>query len=68
MNTFSQGTDTWKQATKNVTISAYNPVTTEATVAEGYQITAKGAKIDIPTKKSFVVDLTKATVRRKPSR
>jgi hypothetical protein len=26
MNTFSQGTANWKEATKNMTICAYNPV------------------------------------------
>jgi len=26
MNTFSQGNNNWKQATKNMTICAYNPV------------------------------------------
>jgi hypothetical protein len=30
MNTYSQGTEDWKQVTKNMTIHAYNPVSMTA--------------------------------------
>ncbi len=65
MNTYSQGTDTWKQATKNITVSGYNPAAAEVTISGDYQITAKGAKIDIPTRQDFLRDLKKTTQRRK---
>ncbi len=64
MNAYSQGTEAWKQATKNITISAYSPVVAQATVTADHQITAKRTKIDIPSKKDFTCDFTKATQRR----
>lgn len=64
MQTFSQGTDTWKQVTRDITISAYNPVAARTETAGDEQTTKQGLEIPVPSEREFLGDLNKATRRQ----
>lgn len=60
MKAYSQGTENWKESTKGIAVSAYNPIQTSESSTER-QVTEKGLEIAAPASDQFVHDLQRAT-------